>query len=130
MKKILSKGTLTELAGLGAGAVAAGYVKNQLLVKEDGTPRFGDEKTGAMINSVAPVAVGLFLQGQGTLLKEAGKGMIAVGVGSFIAPKLGVTIGGVAEGGDVMMQGSEESPMMSGIGATQDFSAYGSDEMY
>ena len=50
------------------------------------------------------------------MVKEAGKGMIAVGVGSLIGKQVGVSIGGVAEGGDVMMQGSEESPMMSGIG--------------
>ena len=130
MKKLLSKSTLTELAGLGIGAVAAGYVKSNVLTKEDGTPRFGEGKTGEIITSVAPVAVGLFLQGQGTLLKEAGKGMIAVGVGSLIGKQVGVSIGGVAEGGDVMMQGSDESPMMSGIGFAQDVAAYGSDEIY
>jgi len=105
-------------------------VKNTLMVKEDGTPRFGEGKTGELITSLAPVAAGLFLQGQGTLVKEAGKGMIAVGVGSLIGKQVGVAIGGVAEGGDVMMQGAEESPMMSGIGYSEDISAYGADEIY
>lgn len=134
MKNLLSKSTLTELAGLGIGAVAAGYVKNSLLTAtaEDGTVtyKFGEGNTGKMITAVAPVAAGLFLQGQGTLLKEAGKGMIAVGVGSLIGEKVGVAIGGVAEGGDVMMQGHDESPMMSGIGYSQDVNAYGADEIY
>jgi len=88
------KKTLTELAGLGAGSVASAYVKQKVLVKADGTSVLGEGQIAKIGTDVAPILVGLFLQGQGSFLKEAGKGMIAESVGGLIKsniPTLGVT---------------------------------------
>lgn len=90
-----NKNTLTELAGLGAGAATSAYVKQKLLTKADGTNVFGEGQTAGILTDVAPVAVGLFLQGQkGVFLKEAGKGMIAESVGSLIKKNLPLGITG------------------------------------
>lgn len=115
-----NKNTLTEIASLGAGAVAGAYVSQKVLTKADGTYLVGSGKTGKLVADVAPIAVGLFLQGQGNaMLKEAGKGMIAQAAGSLIKanfPALGVT--GYSE--DVMMSGTDgldtgvDNPMISG----------------
>ena len=55
----------------------------------------GSGKTGKLIADIAPIAVGLLLQGQSNLFaKEAGKGMIAQAAGSLIKsnfPTLGIT---------------------------------------
>ena len=89
-----NKSTLTEIAGLGAGAVAGAYVSQKVLTKEDGTFLIGAGPTGKLIADVAPIAVGLLLQGQSNLFaKEAGKGMIAQAAGSLIKsnfPTLGI----------------------------------------
>jgi len=116
-----NKNTLTEIASLGAGAVAGAYVSQKVLTKEDGTYLVGTGKTGKLVADVAPIAVGLFLQGQGNaMLKEAGKGMIAQAAGSLIKanfPALGVT--GYSK--DVMMSGTDgldtgvDNPMISGM---------------
>jgi len=92
-----NKNTLTEIASLGAGAVAGAYVSQKVLTKTapvvddkgnvvtDGTYLVGTGKTGKLIADVAPIAVGLFLQGQkNAMLKEAGKGMIAQAAGTLI----------------------------------------------
>lgn len=99
------KKTLTELAGLGAGSAAAAYVQQKVLTKknEDGSVMvddagnivtiFGSGTTANLIVDIAPAAVGLFLQGQGSFLKEAGKGMIAASIGGLIkknVPTLGI----------------------------------------
>lgn len=130
-----NKNTLTEIASLGAGAVAGAYVSQKVLTKEDGTYLVGTGKTGKLVADVAPIAVGLFLQGQkNAMLKEAGKGMIAQAAGSLIKanfPALGVT--GYSE--DVMMAGTDgldtgvDNPMISGTdNYGTDFSAVDSGE--
>ena len=101
-----NKSTLTEIAGLGAGAVAGAYVTQKVLTKTNetvdeagtvipGTYQLGSGKTGKLIADIAPIAVGLLLQGQSNLFaKEAGKGMIAQAAGSLIKsnfPTLGIT---------------------------------------
>ena len=88
-----NKETLVELAGLGAGAAGSAYVKQKLLTKADGTSVFGAGQTASILTDATPVVVGLFLQGQSGFLKEAGKGMIAESIGSFIKtqfPTLGL----------------------------------------
>lgn len=127
-----NKNTLTEIASLGAGAVAGAYVSQKVLTKTapvvddkgnvvtDGTYLVGTGKTGKLIADVAPIAVGLFLQGQkNAMLKEAGKGMIAQAAGTLIKanfPTLGLS--GYSE--DVMMAGTDgldtgvDNPMISG----------------
>lgn len=130
-----NKNTLTEIASLGAGAVAGAYVSQKVLTKEDGTYLVGSGKTGKLVADVAPIAVGLFLQGQrNAMLKEAGKGMIAQAAGSLIKanfPALGVT--GYDE--PVMMSGTDgldtgvDNPMISGTdNYGTDFSAVDSGE--
>lgn len=130
-----NKNTLTEIASLGAGAVAGAYVSQKVLTKEDGTYLVGTGKTGKLVADVAPIAVGLFLQGQkNAMLKEAGKGMIAQAAGSLIKanfPALGVT--GYDE--PVMMSGTDgldtgvDNPMISGTdNYGTDFSAVDSGE--
>ena len=90
-----NKSTLTEIAGLGAGAVAGAYVSQKVLTKADGTYLVGSGTTGKLVADLAPIAVGLLLQGQSnTFAKEAGKGMIAQAAGGFIKskfPALGIT---------------------------------------
>jgi hypothetical protein len=101
-----NKNTLTELAGLGSGAVGAAYVQQKLLIKRDeaGAPKvneegevetlFGAGATANLIVDIAPAAVGLFLQGQkGIFIKEAGKGMIAASVGGLIKKQFADTLG-------------------------------------
>jgi hypothetical protein len=84
-----NKSTLTEIAGLGAGAVAGAYVSQKVLTKADGTYLVGSGTTGKLVADLAPIAVGLLLQGQSnTFAKEAGKGMIAQAAGGFIKSKL------------------------------------------
>jgi hypothetical protein len=88
-----NKETLVELAGLGAGAAGSAYVKQKLLTKADGTSVFGAGSSAPILTDAAPVVIGLFLQGQSGFLKEAGKGMIAESIGSFIKtqfPTLGL----------------------------------------
>lgn len=104
-----NKETLVELAGLGAGAAGSAYVKQKLLTKADGTSVFGSGTTAPILTDVAPVVIGLFLQGQKGFLKEAGKGMIAESVGSLIKtqfPTLGLA------GVDSPLMGYSEAPEM------------------
>jgi hypothetical protein len=115
-----NKETLTEIAGLGTGAVAGAYVSQKVLTKADGTFLIGAGATGKLIADLSPIAVGLLLQGQSNLFaKEAGKGMIAQAAGTLIKsnfPSLGIT-------GDyqptVMMSGTldtgVDNPMISAV---------------
>ena len=127
-----NKSTLTEIAGLGAGAVAGAYVTQKVLTKTNetvdaagvvtpGTYLIGSGTTGKLIADVAPIAVGLLLQGQSNLFaKEAGKGMIAQAAGSLIKsnfPTLGITGDGYSD--SVMMSGTldtvVDNPMISAV---------------
>lgn len=116
-----NKETLTEIAGLGAGAVAGAYVSQKVLTKEDGTFLIGDGPTGKLIADVAPIAVGLLLQGQSNLFaKEAGKGMIAQAAGTLIKskfPDLGITGDGYSD--NTMLMGNldtgVDNPMISAV---------------
>jgi hypothetical protein len=127
-----NKNTLTEIASLGAGAVAGAYVSQKVLTKtapvvdekgavvSEGTYLVGTGKTGKLIADVAPIAVGLFLQGQGNaMLKEAGKGMIAQAAGALIKANF-PTLGLSGYSDDVMMAGTDgldtgvDNPMISG----------------
>jgi hypothetical protein len=123
-----NKSTLTEIAGLGAGAVAGAYVSQKVLTKTDeaGTVTYlvGSGTTGKLIADLAPIAVGLLLQGQSnTFAKEAGKGMIAQAAGGFIKsklPNLGITGDGEYMGEGTMMSGMDtgvDNPMISGDGS-------------
>lgn len=116
-----TKSTLTEIAGLGAGAVAGSYVSQKVLTKTDGTYLIGTGAAGKLIADLAPVAVGLLLQGQSNLFaKEAGKGMIAQAAGGFIKsqfPALGIT-GDESYGGDTLLSGMDtgvDNPMISNV---------------
>lgn len=119
-----NKSTLTELAGLGAGSAASAYVKQKVLVKEDGSSLFGAGRTGALLTDIAPIAVGLAMQGvKGTFAKEAGKGMIAESVGSLIkanVPQLGITgmdpMIGEAEADSDAGDFSTNEPLINGTG--------------
>ena len=119
-----NKSTLTELAGLGAGSAASAYVKQKVLVKEDGSSVFGAGRTGALLTDIAPIAVGLAMQGvKGTFAKEAGKGMIAESVGSLIkanVPQLGITgmdpMIGEMEGDSNAGDFSTNEPLINGTG--------------
>jgi len=119
-----NKSTLTELAGLGAGSAASAYVKQKVLVKEDGSSVFGAGRTGALLTDIAPIAVGLAMQGvKGTFAKEAGKGMIAESVGSLIkanVPQLGITgmdpMIGEMEGDSDAGDFSTNEPLINGTG--------------
>ena len=127
-----NKSTLTEIAGLGAGAVAGAYVTQKVLTKTTetvdaagvvtpGTYLVGSGKTGKLIADAAPIVVGLFLQGQSNLFaKEAGKGMIAQAAGSLIKsnfPTLGITGDGYSD--NVMMSGTldtgVDNPMIAAV---------------
>jgi hypothetical protein len=116
-----NKSTLTEIAGLGAGAVAGAYVSQKVLTKADGTYLVGSGMTGKLVADLAPIVVGLALQGQSNLFaKEAGKGMIAQAAGSFIkskVPALGITGDGYSD--SVMMSGTldtgVDNPMISAV---------------
>lgn len=115
-----NKSTLTEIAGLGAGAVAGSYVSQKVLTKTDGTYLIGTGAAGKLIADLAPVAVGLLLQGQSNLFaKEAGKGMIAQAAGGFIKsqfPALGIT-GDENYGDNTLLSGMDtgvDNPMISG----------------
>jgi hypothetical protein len=117
-----NKSTLTEIAGLGAGAVAGSYVSQKVLTKADGTYLIGTGAAGKLIADLAPVAVGLLLQGQSnTFAKEAGKGMIAQAAGGFIKgqlPALGITGDGNYMGEGTMMSGLDtgvDNPMISAV---------------
>jgi len=117
-----NKSTLTEIAGLGAGAVAGAYVSQKVLTKADGTYLVGADKTGKLIADAAPIVVGLLLQGQSNLFaKEAGKGMIAQAAGSLIKsnfPTLGITGDGNYMGEGTMMSGLDtgvDNPMISAV---------------
>ena len=119
-----NKSTLTEIAGLGAGAVAGAYVSQKVLTKADGTYLVGSGTTGKLVADLAPIAVGLLLQGQSnTFAKEAGKGMIAQAAGNFIkskVPALGITGDGEYLGEGTMMSGMDtgvDNPMISGDGS-------------
>ena len=120
-----NKSTLTEIAGLGAGAVAGAYVTQKVLTKTDAagvtTYLVGSGTTGKLIADVAPIAVGLLLQGQSNLFaKEAGKGMIAQAAGTLIKsnfPTLGITGDGYSD--NVMMSGTldtgVDNPMIAAV---------------
>lgn len=125
-----NKSTLTEIAGLGAGAVAGAYVSQKVLTKADGSYLVGSGTTGKLVADLAPIAVGLLLQGQSnTFAKEAGKGMIAQAAGGFIKskfPALGITgDAGADYSAGTMMSGLDtgvDNPMISAVPA-DDFSA-------
>ena len=115
-----NKSTLTEIAGLGAGAVAGAYVSQKVLTKADGTFLIGAGATGKLISDVAPIAVGLLLQGQSNVFaKEAGKGMIAQAAGTLIKsnfPSLGIT--GDDYSANTMLSGLDtgvDNPMISAV---------------
>jgi hypothetical protein len=120
-----NKSTLTEIAGLGAGAVAGAYVTQKVLTKTDdkgvSTYLVGSGTTGKLIADAAPIVVGLLLQGQSNLFaKEAGKGMIAQAAGSLIKsnfPALGIAGDGYSD--SVMMSGTldtgVDNPMISAV---------------
>ena len=117
-----NKSTLTEIAGLGAGAVAGAYVSQKVLTKADGTYLVGSGTTGKLVADLAPIAVGLLLQGQSNVFaKEAGKGMIAQAAGGFIKskfPALGITGDGNYMGEGTMMSGLDtgvDNPMISAV---------------
>jgi hypothetical protein len=121
-----NKSTLTEIAGLGAGAVAGAYVTQKVLTKADETGNVtylvGSGKTGKLIADAAPIVVGLLLQGQSnTFAKEAGKGMIAQAAGALIKtnfPTLGITGDGNYLGEGTMMSGLDtgvDNPMISAV---------------
>jgi hypothetical protein len=120
-----NKETLVELAGLGAGAAGSAYVKQRLLTKEDGTSVFGAGQTASILTDAAPVVIGLLLQGQKGFVKEAGKGMIAESVGSFIKSKVGLA------GMDMPLMGvpaaapvsSEAAPLMGFSGDGYDYTS-------
>jgi hypothetical protein len=137
-----NKSTLTEIAGLGAGAVAGAYVSQKVLTKADGTYLVGSGTTGKLVADLAPIAVGLLLQGQSnTFAKEAGKGMIAQAAGSFIkskVPALGITGDGSDYSAGTMMSGLDtgvDNPMISAVpssdfpAATNDFTSGDAGEM-
>jgi|APGre2960657373_1045057.scaffolds.fasta_scaffold177885_1 hypothetical protein len=118
-----NKSTLTEIAGLGAGAVAGAYVSQKVLTKADGTYLVGSGPTGKLVADLAPIAVGLLLQGQSnTFAKEAGKGMIAQAAGGFIKskfPALGITGDGDYSSDATLLSGMDtgvDNPMISGDG--------------
>ena len=118
-----NKSTLTEIAGLGAGAVAGAYVSQKVLTKADGTYLVGSGTTGKLVADLAPIAVGLLLQGQSnTFAKEAGKGMIAQAAGGFIKskfPALGITGDGDYSSDATLLSGMDtgvDNPMISGDG--------------
>ena len=118
-----NKSTLTEIAGLGAGAVAGAYVSQKVLTKADGTYLVGSGTTGELVADLAPIAVGLLLQGQSnTFAKEAGKGMIAQAAGGFIKskfPALGITGDGDYSSDATLLSGMDtgvDNPMISGDG--------------
>jgi hypothetical protein len=127
-----NKSTLTEIAGLGAGAVAGAYVTQKVLTKTNetvdaagvvtpGTYLLGSGTTGKLIADAAPIVVGLLLQGQSNLFaKEAGKGMIAQAAGALIKsnfPALGITGDGYSD--SVMMSGTldtgVDNPMIAAV---------------
>jgi hypothetical protein len=117
-----NKSTLTEIAGLGAGAVAGAYVSQKVLTKADGSYLVGSGTTGKLVADLAPIAVGLLLQGQSnTFAKEAGKGMIAQAAGGFIKgqfPALGITGDAADYSAGTMMSGLDtgvDNPMISAV---------------
>ncbi len=117
-----NKSTLTEIAGLGAGAVAGAYVSQKVLTKADGSYLVGSGTTGKLIADLAPIAVGLLLQGQSNVFaKEAGKGMIAQAAGGFIKgqfPALGITGDAADYSAGTMMSGLDtgvDNPMISAV---------------
>lgn len=120
-----NKETLTELAGLGAGAAGSAYVKQRLLTKEDGTSVFGSGQTASILTDAAPVVIGLLLQGQKGFVKEAGKGMIAESIGSLIKKQVGLA------GADMPLMGydnaapvnSDATPLMGFSGDSYDYTA-------
>jgi hypothetical protein len=139
----LDKKTLTELAGLGAGSAAAAYVQQNILTKknEDGSimvdeagnivTLFGSGQTANLIVDIAPAAVGLFLQGQGSFLKEAGKGMIAASIGGLIkksVPALGIT-GTDTLLGTVEAPTTDDRPLMGYSSDSMDLTAGNAGEM-
>ena len=130
-----NKSTLTEIAGLGVGAVAGAYVTQKVLTKSAGTTDpatgavttgtylIGSGITGKLIADAAPIVVGLLLQGQSnTFAKEAGKGMIAQAAGSLIKANVVPGLGLGAVDGDysagTMMSGLDtgvDNPMISAV---------------
>jgi hypothetical protein len=142
----LDKKTLTELAGLGVGSAGAAYVQQKFLVKrnEDGSPKvdaegnpetlFGAGTTANMIVDIAPAVIGLALQGQGSFLKEAGKGMIAASIGGLIkkqVPDLGITGMDTLLGQVPVVEptGSSDRPLMGYSSNSTDFTSGDSGEM-
>ena len=129
-----NKSTLTEIAGLGAGAVAGAYVSQKVLTKADGTYLVGAGATGKLISDLAPIAVGLLLQGQSnTFAKEAGKGMIAASIGGLIkknVPTLGIT-GMDTLLGEVAAEptGSSDRPLMGYSSSAYDITSGDAGEM-
>jgi hypothetical protein len=83
----------------------------------------GSGTTGKLVADLAPIAVGLLLQGQSnTFAKEAGKGMIAQAAGGFIKskfPALGITGDGDYSSDATLLSGMDtgvDNPMISGDG--------------
>lgn len=139
-----NQNTLTELAGLGSGAVAASYVQQKLLIKRDDkgavvlndkgevTTLFGAGATADLLVDIAPAALGLFLQTQKQVfVKEAGKGMIAAAIGGVIKKQFADTLG--LTGMDPFISGAEEitdsTPMMGYSSDSYDTTAGNAGEM-
>lgn len=141
-----NQNTLTELAGLGSGAVAASYVQQKLLIKRDEagavilndkgevTTLFGAGATADLLVDIAPAALGLYLQTQKQVfIKEAGKGMIAAAIGGVIkkqfADTLGLTGTEVLLNGSDSMDSSSDMPMMGYSSDSYDTTAGNAGEM-
>lgn len=70
----LNKQTFIGAAGLGAGALGARFVGNNLLKNQS-----------AIVKNLVPVAGGLFLSGKTGIIGDVGKGMVANGLADLIA---------------------------------------------
>lgn len=99
--KLFSKESLMHGAGLGVGSAAAGFVKSKALATQ--TPA---------IQNGAVIAAGFFLGTQKGIIKSAGDGMIANGLGSLITDLTGLGSTDVFLGGDEAMAADADSPLM------------------
>lgn len=117
----LNKQTFIGAAGLGAGALGARFVGNNLLKNQS-----------AIVRNLVPVAGGLFLSGKTGLIGDVGKGMVANSLADLIASfidkdgALGLsgisdnTMLGYIPGIDYQAAGGDPRPMM---GATDNISS-------
>lgn len=126
-KKIVSINTAVQVAGLGAGSVAANYVTNKV------APKIFKTESSAKFAPALPILAGVILSGTkaGGILSHVGNGMIANAAGKVIAGLVDAD-GTIGLGGDVMLAGG---PMLSGSGDSDyssdsyDFTASAAGEM-